>query len=76
MLIGTFEQKRKESPPNLLRVARNKGGLIEMPIADMFKNWSEVLRPFTKTLNQNIENLKRIPLGAKISSQHSKLNSN
>lgn len=66
-----FEQKRSESSnKQLLRVGRNNGGFVDMPVQDMYSNWCLALRPFTKYFQENIDVLKRIPLGAKVTSQH------
>lgn len=46
-----------------------------MHVSEMFRNWSETLKPFIKYLQDNIENLKTIPLGARISSSHPQLKS-
>ena len=60
----------KHCPADLMKVARNNGGLIDIPISDMYANWLKVLKPFMRHLTYDINELRQIPLGAIITSKH------
>ncbi len=71
--MSCFEQKKNETGSSAIRVARNNGGLVDLPVSEMFANWNHILRPFNQYLKDDIQNLRKIPLGSKLTSNHPSL---
>jgi hypothetical protein len=68
-------EKENSIDDNKYKTARSNGAIVDMKLKNMFRNWRHYLEPYVKSLNDDIENLRYIPLGSQLDTQNLNLKS-
>ena len=68
-------EKENSITDDKLKTARSNGPIIDMKLKNMFRNWRNYLEPFLNNLKEDIAKLQSIPLGSKLDSENSEVNS-